>query len=156
VSTTNFGKRCTAASSVSGGRGESTEQTNRRKRRECGSVCSSTSSQKRGRRWEKERTSDGLWIATARWRPACTRGHRGACAGGHRSRGYCGGQRVDRRVERGSMRWTAARQSKDQGGCSVAGARGEAGKSRGGAEEEEGEKRSGTDLQNLKSSGVCL
>jgi hypothetical protein len=50
----------------------------------------------------------------------------------------------------------AARQSRDQGGRSVAGARGEAGESRGGAEEDEGEKRPGTDLQNLESSGICL
>jgi hypothetical protein len=63
-------------------------------KRGCGSVGSNASSQKRGRHWEKERITAGLRIAAARWRPACTRGHRGACAGGHRSRGYCGGQRV--------------------------------------------------------------
>jgi hypothetical protein len=151
VSTTNFGKECTAASSVSGDRGEEHRANQSGKRRECGSVCSSTSSQKRGRRWEKERTTDGLWIATARWRPACTRGHRGACAGGHRSRGYCGGQRVDRRVERGSMRWTAATARRRPGEALCRRRQCRSRGAEGGAEEEERRERSRDLFANFKS-----
>jgi hypothetical protein len=47
-------------------------------------VCSVTSSQKRGRRVEKGRATAGLRIAAARWRPASTRGHRGAQRRGQR------------------------------------------------------------------------
>jgi hypothetical protein len=45
--------------------GKNTEQT-KWGRRGCGSVGSIASSQKRGRHWEKERITAGLWIATAR------------------------------------------------------------------------------------------
>jgi hypothetical protein len=49
---------------------KNTRQINREKRG-CGSVCSSISLQRRGRRLGKERTTAGLRIAAARWRSAC-------------------------------------------------------------------------------------